>query len=509
MRQVLKLFLCLALLSPSLLGFATETQALHSSGGNSALFADAAMLYETDKLPLINREIPEHAIEWSSIQPALLAGKNNKAAACPSKVVYLTFDDGPSKYTAEVLDVLKREGITATFFVLGSGVEKYPDVVKRIAEEGHSLGNHTYDHKYDVLYGSFDSFAAQIIATEEAIFNASGIRTSLVRAPGGTYLNFDQGYFDSLAAAGYMVHDWNVDSGDSKRRGVPADEIVTTIKGSKLHDKLNVLLHDGSGHGESLKALPEIIAYYKNLGYSFLPLTEQDKPMQFKLASKPKWSRGAVTEAQTERLVEYASSARSGTENPIASTAVFSSQQMDTSALACDAQKAGANEEAGPAAAGSAANTSSSAAIPASSSIAKPTTVSASVPAASEELATVGWSLKAGQESTLVKPYLTIFRGEEALTLAPHEYVLIDGSIYLPLRKLMTWIGGEVRHDPNKGLLESHLNGKSLQWNVGPPAGIRSDGDLQIPLRATLKHFGIEIGDYVYNDKQRAVWINS
>lgn len=221
------------------------------------------------------------------------------------KIVYLTFDDGPSKHTPEVLDILKREGVAATFFVLGEHVERNPELTSRIVEEGHAIGNHTYNHQYDKLYGGFGEYGDQVMKTDDIIYEATGVRTTLMRAPGGTYRNFDRGYFDALLEAGYQVHDWNVDSGDSKRRGVPAAEIIANVKSSKLADTLNVLLHDSAGHEESVKALPAIIQYYKELGYSFKALDSSVEPMQFQLATKLKWSRGAVAKEESAKLVSF------------------------------------------------------------------------------------------------------------------------------------------------------------------------------------------------------------
>lgn len=233
------------------------------------------------------------------------ARQADKRAAQNGKTVYLTFDDGPSRHTERALSILKEEGVKATFFVLGEHVNQHPELAKRIIEEGHSIGNHSLNHKYDRLYGSFAEFADQVMKTDELIYKTTGVRTTLFRAPGGTYGNFDQGYFDAMEAAGYQVHDWNVDSGDSKRLGVPSAEILDTIKNSRLADKLIVLLHDSATHEESVKALPEIIAYYKSKGYSFAPMTEETKPVQFTLASKLKWTRAKVTKAQAQKLTQF------------------------------------------------------------------------------------------------------------------------------------------------------------------------------------------------------------
>ncbi|WP_435923942.1 polysaccharide deacetylase family protein [Paenibacillus sp. DYY-L-2] len=204
------------------------------------------------------------------------------------KIVYLTFDDGPSKLTDEVLSILEKEGIKATFFVLGEQAQKYPEVIRRISEAGHAIGNHTYDHEYDDLYSSFPRFWDQIKRTEEILREITGERPSMVRAPGGTYGHFDQTYFDLLEQGGYKVFDWNVDSGDSKRKGVPAAEIVKNATAEKLANEMIVLLHDGTGHEGSVKALPEIIRFYKKHGYAFKSLSPEQKPVTFSLADPAK-----------------------------------------------------------------------------------------------------------------------------------------------------------------------------------------------------------------------------
>jgi peptidoglycan/xylan/chitin deacetylase (PgdA/CDA1 family) len=215
--------------------------------------------------------------------------------------VYLTFDDGPSKWTPQVLDVLKEYGVPATFFVLGEQAEANEETIRRIASEGHALGNHTYDHKYDDLYGSFDAFWEQTERTNDILESITGERVSLLRAPGGTATNFDAFYFYYLERAGYKIHDWNVDSGDSKRRGVPASEIVANVKRTKLANEMNVLLHDGAGHEESAKALPDIIEYFQEKGYRFEALRDETSPISFKIG-KSKWNR-AVDESEHARLL--------------------------------------------------------------------------------------------------------------------------------------------------------------------------------------------------------------
>lgn len=233
------------------------------------------------------------------------AGVESVAAKTAKKTVYLTFDDGPSAHTAEVLDILKQSDIKGTFFVLGKQVTQHPKLMKRIADEGHAVGNHTYNHNYKQLYSSFKEFWSQIRQTGQAIKDVIGYEPALVRAPGGTYLNFNKQYFDLMKQAGYVVFDWNVDSGDSKRVGVPAKEILATIKQSSLADKVIVLMHDSAGHGETVKALPDIIKYYKSKGYTFDVLTADQEPVQFRVATKERWTRTAVSKAWISANVDH------------------------------------------------------------------------------------------------------------------------------------------------------------------------------------------------------------
>jgi peptidoglycan/xylan/chitin deacetylase (PgdA/CDA1 family) len=232
-----------------------------------------------------------------SVQEAfgqLQAGKRLKSErtyVTPEQpTVYLTFDDGPSKLTNQVLDILDKEDVKATFFVLGEQAKAHPAELKRIVKDGHAIGNHTYNHVYKELYSDFQTFWNQIQRSEDVISNIVGIRPQLVRAPGGTATNFDAYYFYLMEQAGYIMEDWNVDSGDSKRANVPVNEIWQTVKASPLDHEINILFHDGTGHESSVQVLPQVISYYKKLGYAFATLTDQVKPKQFAI-TKPKWSR--------------------------------------------------------------------------------------------------------------------------------------------------------------------------------------------------------------------------
>ncbi|WP_025697101.1 polysaccharide deacetylase family protein, partial [Paenibacillus forsythiae] len=203
-------------------------------------------------------------------------------ASTARKTVYLTFDDGPSAVTPKVLEILRREGVKATFFVLGDQAKVHPVLINAIREQGNAIGNHTYNHNYKDLYSGFTHFWSQIKRTEETIRQITGERPQLVRAPGGTAGHFDDTYFHLMKQAGYLTTDWTADSGDSERKGVPAAEILKNSVRDTRSARVVLLLHDGSGHEESAKALPKIIERYKAAGYVFKTLDGSSVPVQFK-----------------------------------------------------------------------------------------------------------------------------------------------------------------------------------------------------------------------------------
>ena len=195
------------------------------------------------------------------------------------KVAYLTFDDGPDeKNTAAVLDILKQEGVKATFYVLGKNVKAYPDITKRIFNEGHALGNHSYDHDYKRLYASADSYLAEMEQADDAIYELLGVRPLITRAPSGRMGNFTAAYEAIMDANGYVEHDWNVSSADAAPNHPVAQDFIDNISGQAVMNSAIILMHSSAGHEETVKALPEIIRVLREKGYSFgviTPMTPQ------------------------------------------------------------------------------------------------------------------------------------------------------------------------------------------------------------------------------------------
>ena len=198
------------------------------------------------------------------------------------KVIYLTFDDGPSaSVTNDILDVLDHYGIKATFFVIGARALAYPEVVRRIHAAGHAIGNHTYNHNYKSIYRNLDTFTKDFQAAQEAVFSVIGEYPQLYRYAGGslTARNYagraTRKHFDQyLWQQGVQYFDWNIDSGDARGGKVTVDSITgQTIRQLKNRQKAIILMHDFKYRQSTAKALPGIIETLLEKGYVFSTLS--------------------------------------------------------------------------------------------------------------------------------------------------------------------------------------------------------------------------------------------
>lgn len=200
--------------------------------------------------------------------------------------IYLTFDDGPSlDVTPKILDILKEENIKATFFILNYDKNR-EFLVKRIVEEGHSIGIHGYSHNYKEVYSSVDAYMDNITKLEEKILNSTGVVTKITRFPGGSSNTISKYYTPGIMTKltrkllneGYYYFDWNVSSGDAGdvKTSEGVYENVTTGLSKKRPNI--VLMHDFSGNTKTLESLKSIIEFGKSNGYSFDKI-KSDTPM--------------------------------------------------------------------------------------------------------------------------------------------------------------------------------------------------------------------------------------
>ncbi len=192
------------------------------------------------------------------------------------KMCYLTFDDGPSDVTLQILDVLEKYKAKATFFVTGQMASRHPDIVKKIYDGGHALGNHSSSHDYNSVYSSPEGFSSEITACKEAIDKALGFeyKNLLFRFPGGytSLKNEDtkKAYVAELKKLGYKYIDWSCLTGDSNVTDPTAYYLIETLRqgiGNSKTGDVVVLMHDSSTKHMTAEVLPTIIEYLYNNGY--------------------------------------------------------------------------------------------------------------------------------------------------------------------------------------------------------------------------------------------------
>ena len=214
-----------------------------------------------------------------------VSGAQNPEDIEGTRYVYLTFDDGPSTNTDEILDILEQHNVKATFFVCGKPNAKYTDLYKRIVNDGHTLGMHSYSHKYSELYSSLDSFKEDTDKLRIFLYETTGVWSSFYRFPGGssnTVSKVDMHeLIDYLEGSDVTFFDWNVSAGDDKA-GANKDTIYANIVNNVPRFKhCVVLMHDAADKKSTVEALPEIIEAIQAMDDTVIvPITEDTLPVQ-------------------------------------------------------------------------------------------------------------------------------------------------------------------------------------------------------------------------------------
>lgn len=194
-----------------------------------------------------------------------------------NKVIALTFDDGPSPvWTPKILDELKKQNVKATFFVVGAHAEKYPEIIKRIFQEGHEIGNHTYLH-HVLLYYTNDELQLELRYTEDIIKDITGEKTNLFRPPKGWLTKREKDYIKDL---GYKIILWTLNSKDWVTFFNYKYIVKNLIKNTKPGDI--ILFHDSGGtfslkegnRANTAQAVSLLIDELKKKGYKFVPVSE-------------------------------------------------------------------------------------------------------------------------------------------------------------------------------------------------------------------------------------------
>ena len=245
------------------------------------------IIEQENNLKLTNDKIAVRQAEISNSRELQL--KVNIKNGVGTKMAYLTFDDGPTGYTSTVLNILNEYGIKATFFVNGKEDAYSLGMYRRIVNEGHSIGNHTYYHNYQTNYSSVDAFNHNFNRLQTLILNTTGVTMDIMRFPGGsnnaTANSYSAGIMDVLTSRyrilGYSYFDWNSSAGDTAPSGVTTSSVINKITNEcRYKSYVIVLMHDSLPTTPT--ALEPVILNLASFGFKFRALSSSSSVIQFK-----------------------------------------------------------------------------------------------------------------------------------------------------------------------------------------------------------------------------------
>ena len=199
--------------------------------------------------------------------------------------VYLTFEDGPSENTEAILDILDQYQVKATFFVVGKTDEESQALYKRIVEDGHTLGMHSYSNKYSTIYESKEAFESDFTQLRDYLYELTGVESHYYRFPGGSsnqISNVDMAEFiQYLDSQNVVYYDWNVSSGDATSQAYSSEDIVANVTSNVVKYKTSVvLLHDADDKSTTVEALAPLIEALQAMNAQILPIDEDTTVIQ-------------------------------------------------------------------------------------------------------------------------------------------------------------------------------------------------------------------------------------
>lgn len=186
------------------------------------------------------------------------------------KEIYLTFDDGPSdRTTPKILDILKEEGVKATFFIVGRNAVTRKGIIEREVAEGHTVGIHSYSHCYNEIYKSPESLLNDIDRCDKVIKSITGKSAEVYRFPGGSF-GLDQKFISAVSDRNLRYVDWNASTCDAEIINATPEQLYKAAVSTPVYrDKIVLLSHDATDKAATVDALKSIIDYYKQSGYKF------------------------------------------------------------------------------------------------------------------------------------------------------------------------------------------------------------------------------------------------
>lgn len=233
-------------------------------------------------------EATETKSDYDPVTPPAtgISEEDNLVSESDVHKVYLTFEDGPSENTEAILDVLAQYNVKATFFVVGKEDEDSQELYKRIVEEGHTLGMHSYSNKYSQIYQSKDAFEEDFNRLRDELYQVTGVESIYYRFPGGSSNQISNvpmsDFIHYLNEQGVIYYDWNISAGDAASNAYSAEEIVANVVDDVVKYKTSVvLLHDASDKSTTVEALAPMIEALNEMGAEILPIDEDTSVIQY------------------------------------------------------------------------------------------------------------------------------------------------------------------------------------------------------------------------------------
>ena len=223
---------------------------------------------------------------YQALYPDFYAPQTYSANSAPSKTAYLTFDDGPSGNTDIILQTLQEENVKATFFVVGTDNADNLARMRRIVQEGHTIGMHSYSHSYKKIYASVEAFLKDMYQVFNLIKDTTGVTPTCFRFPGGSINSYNKAVYKDIKAEmirrGFVPYDWNVSSGDASTTKYTPEQLTGhVLNGIGSKSRIIVLMHDSSSKENTAQAVRQIIIGIREKGFIFAPLDYQTKPILF------------------------------------------------------------------------------------------------------------------------------------------------------------------------------------------------------------------------------------
>ena len=237
--------------------------------------------------PALTEQVQAQPMDYQTLYPEMRVTPLPQPAAAPADTVYLTFDGGPSQNTITILDTLKRYGQKAAFFVTGENIPGNEAIVKRMADEGHTVGIRSDSDDYNAIYASPRAYLEDFHRAYQAVYDAGGVDPPGFRFPGGSVSPYSRDVYAQLIAEmlrrGFVYYDWSVSAGDDTGASRTITEITQAVLTGLARTTATpiVLLHDGAGRADTARALAKLVSELERAGYTCARLTGSVRPVTF------------------------------------------------------------------------------------------------------------------------------------------------------------------------------------------------------------------------------------